>query len=304
MNTILTHYRAVACTIAASLMLLGTGCVSVQSLSTAARAGDTVTLAVGSAEDMSVANTSAVFVPDAGGAAIPVDIRNIFNVYPDKTSDVWLNDVALPFIPDTTAHAPWQTLIVVDLPASLPVGAGQLDVSTTAGYSSFQPDINNTPISLEILPGTGAPHQFPVLPSSYNTEPVAGDLSRLEPLPQIVVQPPASPGSNGYGAVELRISAAINTSFGQTAPIAVIPDETITGSGSQVLWTREDDLITVNYINPTGSLPTSALRFSIVPLGNNVVMPTNPPPSLLSVRYFYANGLETSGPTPTLTVKN
>ena len=159
-----------------SIMAFATGCVSVQPLSNIARAGDTVTLAVGSPQDMTASNTSAVFVPDAGGSATPVSIRSIFKVYPDKTSDVWLNDQLLPFIHQSTGHAPWQTIIVVDLPASLPVGPGNIEITTTASFPELQSDINEVPVALEIIPGNGQPHQFSVLPSNLSDGPVPGNL--------------------------------------------------------------------------------------------------------------------------------
>lgn len=309
MNSIrsqLSHCKLAGVGVVLSIVAFATGCVSVQPLSTAARAGDTVTLAVGSPQDMTMSNTSAVFVPETGGGATPVSIRSIFKVYPDKTSDAWLNDQLLPFIHQSTGHAPWQTLMVVDLPASLPVGPGTIEITTAASFPGLQTDINDVPVELEILPGNGQPHQFPVFSSNFNPDPFPGNFSRLEPLPQVVFQLPGSPAATNFGAVEVKLNVNFTNSNGlpvDDSVIRVIPDEMASGTGTQVLWTRSGDVMTVNYINPTGEMPRAALRFSVVPTPNTVIQ-ENPPPSLLSVRYFYPNGLETSGPVPTVTLKN
>lgn len=301
----LRQYRLCGLAIISGALILAGGCTGVQPLPNAARAGDTITLAVGSPENMTKANTSAVFV-DSGGGSTAVDIRNIFKVYPDKTSDAWQNDQLLPFIHQTTGHAPWQTLMLIDLPSTLPQGNGSVEITSAATYSNFQHHINDVPIGLEILPGTGQAHEFPNLPSSYNTEPFAGDFSRLEPLPQVVVQPPGSPQGALFGAVEFKLNMAVTNGNGIPADdslIRVIPDEMITATGTQVLWTRSGDVLTINYINPHGGMPMAALRFSVVPVWNAVIE-QNPVPALLSVRYFLANGMETSGPTPTVQVLN
>jgi len=70
------------------------GCVALQPFPTAARAGDTITLAVGSADGMTDSNTTVEFFapgvdPDIGpGTLIP--IRSVIKLLPDKASHLWL----------------------------------------------------------------------------------------------------------------------------------------------------------------------------------------------------------------------
>ena len=70
------------------------GCVALQPFPMAGQAGDTITLAVGSADGMNSSNTTVEFFPfgtnpntDPG---IPVPVREIVKMYPDKTSHAWL----------------------------------------------------------------------------------------------------------------------------------------------------------------------------------------------------------------------
>ena len=56
-------------TIAVAMML--SGCVAYNSLPVAARAGDTITVAIGSADGATTSNTTATYFPDTGGSVPP-----------------------------------------------------------------------------------------------------------------------------------------------------------------------------------------------------------------------------------------
>ena len=68
----------------AAVFFLMQGCVAVQTFPTAARAGDTLTLAVGSPDGMTKTNTSVQFVSGSYTTALP--IRAIIRLKPDNTS--------------------------------------------------------------------------------------------------------------------------------------------------------------------------------------------------------------------------
>ena len=115
------------------------GCTAVSTHPLAARPGDTVTLAVGTPEDMTTANTTVYFTPN-GGNQFALDIRSIFKLYPDNVSAVWLDNGSTPFVERDTGHGPWTTILAIDLPETLPntspipPGPGVISVNTTTTY--------------------------------------------------------------------------------------------------------------------------------------------------------------------------
>ncbi len=240
------------------IALAASGCVGVQSFPSSARAGDTVVLAIGSPDGMTAANTSATYTPN-GGTAVPLTIRSIFKLYPDKTSRAWVNSDATN-IENQTGHGPWITMVAINLPGTLVEGTGVVSFVTSATYPpSPARDINTAAIPLEILPasaGSGAPNPF-----NYEIAanlPVAGDLSQLEPKNRLVIKPDFTglPATT-YGAIEIRI--AIPT-LDVTNPndVQVIIDEKInlTSAASRVqyMWSIQGSDLVVDFISPIGGL--------------------------------------------------
>lgn len=134
------------------------GCVALQPFPMAGQAGDTITLAVGSADGMNSSNTTVEFFPfgtnpntDPG---IPVPVREIVKMYPDKTSHAWLGGDPRK-IPRRSSHGGWLSVVVVDLPGTLPTGNGVIRVSTTASYPRFSATPNGFDIPFKVLPGMG-----------------------------------------------------------------------------------------------------------------------------------------------------
>jgi hypothetical protein len=100
-------------------LLVLQGCVALQPFPTVARAGDTVTLAVGLAEGMVKATTSVFFTPDGGSeVAIPNEnVSAIIRLYPDKRTNAWAASSAIA-IDTLTGHGRWLSVMVVDLPST------------------------------------------------------------------------------------------------------------------------------------------------------------------------------------------
>ena len=130
------------------IILLQAGCTSLQTFPVAARAGDTISLAVGSYDNMTKNNITVEFLPDGvlpgnGSALTP---RAVFRLYADQTSYAYQNPTyLLSGVTGKSGHAPWLNVLVIDLPSSL---------NTT-----------NTPITGQLyinrLGGTGTPPVYP-----------------------------------------------------------------------------------------------------------------------------------------------
>lgn len=281
-------------------------CVAVQPFPQAARAGDTITLAVGSPDDLKQTNTTVTYVPDsAPGTSVDLtpNIKSIFKLYPDKTSNVWLNQAA--GIDSAAGHGAWMSVIAVNLPTSVPVGTGKVYVATTnATYPNFAHSVNDVPINMEILPGTGAPNPLKYLQYSWSNTPVAGQLNALKPASQVVIRMPPSSGgysnSTTYGAVEVRIHMQMQDSSGLPLTddyIAVVFDDQTQHLNSRIqsTWSRSGDDLLVTFVSPVGAMQSYEARCSIMvwPGYGSQVVGT---PTLTSVKYFDVNGNPVSGP--------
>ena len=294
------------------------GCTALQPFPNAARAGDTVMLAVGSPDGMTRSNTTAQYVPDSDPFN-PVDltakIRSIFKIYPDRTSGPWLTNGLTNLVVGDTAHGPWLTVMAIDLPSFLLPDTGVVQVTSSATIGSLATPINGLDIPIEILPGAGAPSEFLYDASSVTR---TGDLLALEPLKQVVVRPPSGGATSTYGAVEVKLNLPLINLDGTSAPdtgySVVVDDMGLPHLRSQLQtsWARNGDEITVMIISPTGAMSSWLARFSVVVfeqprvllgMPGTIIDTSKPSPSLTSIRYFDIDGFEVTGPSPTVTVE-
>jgi len=161
-------------------MLVLQGCVSVQSFPNVARSSDTITLAVGSPDNMTKSNTTAEYVSDSDPSThINLPIRSIIKIRPDNTSFLANFHFAASFIAPNSSHSPWLSVIAIDLPSNLPVGPGVVNI-TTGGTYGIGADVNSVPIAMEIVEGTGSASTF-TYDAGFGSQ-TPGDLSLLEPL--------------------------------------------------------------------------------------------------------------------------
>jgi len=291
------------------MMLLG-GCVAVQPFPNAARSGDTVTLAVGSADGMNEANTVVEFYPDPVGdpsnfTTIPV--REIIKIYPDKTSQTWLSDTAV--IPRRSSHGPWLSIVVADLPA-LPVGTGGVMRVSTNGqvlYPRFAATPNGTDIPMTILSGTGTPNDF-YFRDSDSTDPITGNLGKLGSLFQVIVKPevPAEGQAEdvSFGAIEMSVTIPIAELGGGVVldeGIAVVLDDQPQNTLNQtnLIWKRSGDVFDIMLISPKGMYGHEA-RVSVVPRWPEYLYGVNGTPVLNSITYYNLNGDLHTGPLPAM----
>jgi len=290
------------------------GCVSLQSFSTASRAGDTITLAVGSAEGMTKNNTTLTYTPDSTGVPIDIpqsSIRAIVPLYPDKRTKAWSNSAATA-IDSQTGHGAWLTVLVVDLPLSLSayVGTGVINVHTTATFAGSSSKVNGEDIALEILPGNGEPASFSY--KSYINAPAQdGVLSDVEVLPHYLIKPDlvdepfwATPMWPTYGAITIKITGPISGTESEirNEMRVVIDDmEQSFQSHSQMSWARDGDSITINIISPKGALNYFEARISIFSRTGNVYYPSLP---LVDTKYYDIQGNEVPGPVINISYKS
>lgn len=298
------HSAAISSFFACILAMAASGCISLKTFPQAARAGDTVALAVGSADGMARANTTAVFVSDSA-TNNPINltpgIRGVFRLYADKASPIYTSTNTVHYVIDTSGHEPWVTVMVVDLPQGLPAGPGKVHVTTTATFPTIGSHINNRPISLEILPGTGTPSDLPYEFGVGTSMP--GDLTQLEALPYAQIMPvfPSSTTWPTYGAIEMKlyVPTSAGTALGPAALRVVVDD--MSGSTASALNAtyrhNSNQNLTLMLLSPTGRLRYYESRFSIVPRndGDQVVSFIGTP-TIISVRYFDINGNEVAGP--------
>lgn len=148
-------------------------CMGAQTFTPATRAGDTVALAVGWQLNLSRQNLTVTITPSSGSPVVypPNDerVRAIINLYPDPSSGVVIgsqtnqnlgnDDAALGRninnIVTSGDREWWQTMILLDLPASLPPGPATISMTDSAGASIRDSGV-------EVLPGTGNTNLFKI----------------------------------------------------------------------------------------------------------------------------------------------
>lgn len=285
-------------------IILSSGCIALKTFPQAARGGDTVALAVGSADGMTRANTTATFVSDSAPNT-PINltpgIRGVFRLYADKASGMF-SDSAISYVVDTSGHEPWVTVMVVDLPPGLPTGTGKVHITTTATFPTIGSSINDVPVNLEILPGTGVPANLPYEFGSGSSR--NGDLTQLETVPHALVMPlfPHSTSWPTYGAIELKLHVPTTEGTALNPPfLRVLVDDMSAPSTSSSLNAvfRHDSNqdLTLMLLSPTGRLRYYEARFSIVPLKNSTQsISLTATPVITSIRYFDINGNQVAGP--------
>lgn len=284
------------------------GCVAVQTFPNVARAGDTITLALGSVDGLDKSKLTLAYIPQSTG--VPIDItssvRSVLKVYPDRTSSASMSDAWTSNLTVFSGHAMWMNVAVVDLPVTLPTGPGYFQVdfadSVRVPASNVITSAESKHIVTEILAGSGAPNNFSYYAmAGAASQPV--NFNRLEPLPHVVLRPALS-GNYGFGGVhpaaaEYRIKLPINGNQ-QTldaSELHVIWDYKPGEDNKQIElnWHHDNDVITVNVLVPTDlTLVEQQVQFSIVidPSYADNIVDIHGTPQLLSQRFWDLNGNE------------
>lgn len=157
------------------------GCAATQTFNTAARADDTVALAVGWQKTLVRDNIKVTITPVSGSPVVyqPNDsaARGIINLYTDPISNVVIgtnlnNDLDVDAIGIGSAINQvrtgadrdwWLTTLFLDLPSSLAVGTATIAISDAATNAVIQSS------TVAILPGIGSANLFSDYQSSATT---------------------------------------------------------------------------------------------------------------------------------------
>jgi hypothetical protein len=168
------------------------------------------------------------------------------------------------------------------------VGSGVININSSASYGTLPVGINDIPVSIDIVEGTGIRNDFTYNNNFGGVGP--GNLSSLEALPQAVMRPPHLTQTVLLAAAEIKVNVSLGSIPNRA--IRVVADDFYTKNSHdqvQMNWSRNGDDFTVNFISPTASMEPKQLRFSIVLRPGNTFI-TDPPPRVISVRLFDIDG--------------
>lgn len=239
-------------------MLLLSGCAGVQTFPNAVRAGDTAALAAGWKGDFARENITVV-ITDASGAQTtlpPGDpaVRAVINFYPDPLSSIVVADrTGVELTPYANTYASminnnytgrdrdwWQTVVFVDLPATLAPGTAEIAITNADGATAGS--------AVEILPATGAPTVF-----DSQTGPLSAvQLSSLERAVHYEIR---FTGSSVPYAMELRFTHAPDVDHGGAGRAHVVNPR---GEMKNLQWSDDGANLRV-IVTPAGTASLARL---------------------------------------------
>jgi len=274
------------------------GCTALQSFPHAARSGDTVALAVGSPLNMARENTTATLT-DINDVVTDItsNIRSIFKLYADPDSKVYNYSTPTWNLVSSSGHAPWISIVVLDLPVGLPEGSASIKFNTTATYPSIGSHLNDRELAIEILPGEGVSNDFTYEFGVGSSLP--GNLNLLEPQPRAIyghLFPSTECPCPDYAAIEVRTTISTNAGVISNDSIRVVPQDLtlLTYSGRDFTHgvTSAGDELLVTFLSTDGTLKHFEAQFSVVLYPNKF----NGTPVIDSIKYFDIDGNEVAGP--------
>jgi len=305
-------------------------CVAVQPFPYIVRAGDTITLAIGSLDGVNRNNITIEYYPDSdplNPVNITPGLRSVLRVYPDKTSQAYWDKGefvgvdTIEYQTTLSAHGPWQTVAVIDLPGTLPAGTGHIEVSLSSEvvYPLTLKKADDINIPIEILGNNGSAHVFEYHKGFFNNDTTIGDLTKLEQLRQVVIRvlPNLTANYTPVYAAEYVLTVPIwdqqsNDVSNQVinSDIAIVFDDqpNYIRNQTNLFWSRSGETFTVIVISAGGDQDPSNLRFSIlisnpeISTVNNWEISDNV--SLVSVNYYDAVGELVTGPVPQAIIQN
>ncbi len=303
------------------LAFLNFGCTALSPFPTAARPGETVALAVGSADNLSKDNINSVtFESTNPCCTAPLDITSnvdaVFKLYADKTSDVYeAPGPGTNQIIRTSLHEPWVSIIAIDLPEEyspgipLPTGPAKITINTTndVTYPTIGYHINervgDLAIGIEIFP-EAAPNDVQASTFEYEfgrfgtTQP--GDLSLLESRPHALIRSEYTEDPftlSNYAAIQMKVdfTGVTDTPITDDSIRVVVDDmDAYSTSNRHILTSVKDEILTVIMISLSENLKPYEMRFSAVLEGTNVFTGT---PTITSTEYYDINGVNVSDST-------
>ncbi|MDH5648107.1 MAG: hypothetical protein OEY67_00510 [Gammaproteobacteria bacterium] len=169
--------------------LLLSACAGVKTFPSTVRAGDTVVVAAGwkhhfAANNITVTITPSVGVPVVYSPGSPA-IRGVINLYPDPVSSIIVSQqISQDLTNSAQVYAQlvssnftgndkdwWQTTVYVDLPATLPVGTANIEISNPQGEVASS--------DVLVVDGVGSPEDFEAELSGPLTQNQLASLARV-----------------------------------------------------------------------------------------------------------------------------
>lgn len=299
-----------------AVVLVLSGCATLQPFPTAARSGDTIALGIGPLEGVIKPNTKVYFTSASDGIKrdITSSVRTILSLYADPTSQAYSPNFG--YVPDGFKYIhkePSETIIVIDLPLGLPTGPGNITYQTTVsqptsllepGSTGPYPDLNTISLPLEILPGTGTEAPSPFEYALSSGAKLTGNLSALTPQRQARISPPVEDTLDAwstYGAIEFSIGLPMTENGGGTVTedsIRVVAQDVsnFTKSKASMAWSYDGSVLKIMFISPSGLLHYYEPRFSVVAETADF----DSTPTVDTVKYYDINGTEIfTGPATT-----
>ena len=313
------------------LIALLSACVATQTFPGVVRAGDTVTLAVGSLDGLDRDNVTVTYYPDSDPSN-PVDltqnVRSVIRIFPDKTSAAYWDTASgngletMNFLSTLSGHGPWQSVVAVDLPVTLPTGTGVFRVTPGAGvkFPLTLAKVQNVDIAIEVLASVngdvaiGENHVFEYRKLNTNDNTNIGNLARLEGLRQAVVStvPDTSTTSVEIAAAEYSVSLVVLDASQNDVTdqlfdfnIAIVLDDQLSYLKNQtsLIWSRNGGDLKVIVTSATGRQGYRAIRYSILLVNAAGGWSIAETPSINSATYYDTNGDQLIGlPAPAVAV--
>jgi hypothetical protein len=296
-------------------VMFGTmGCVGVKTFTTAARAGDTVALAVGWQKNLQRQNVTVTIKDNIGGTTIyyPNDshVRAIANMYPDPVSRVVVGTmtnqslgyggnytggqinsyVTKDSVTGETDNDWWQTTMMLDLPSTMAQGLATISIADTGG-SMIQS------ISVNILSGTGGPNNFSAYMwpgDSVDIAPLTSwwpdTLHAMERADRFTVTFSSYKDAGGHYVIPHSIQVQFTHTPGVGQPWVVNPR----GDIKNAIWNDDGTNITVILIPTQGKTLSQMLDFKFY-IAGGITGLTQP-----NLKAYDVNGNLMSGITATV----
>jgi len=251
--------------------LVLSACTSVNTFPNIARPGDTVSFMVGGSAQARKENIGVVLT-DAGGQVFDLQslglVRSVFNLRADgRAIGQHYGSYFDRYVSWGFGHEPLQTVMVTDLPGSAVPGPASLTVAFNGITDNSSGVSSPFTVSLEIIPGSGAPEQF-IRHALNASSPV--DFAQLETAPNAQI-------SFGFNNTSVG-AAALVIDFDETAVNPndlnlYVPESTVRGNYSDpgtfgmtqrmVYWHQDGQNLYVDIIAPQG-IDSRFLQFYIV----------------------------------------
>lgn len=281
------------------LAVVLSGCAGVQTFPNTVRAGDTAALAAGWKSNFARDNIT-VTITDAGNnlTVYPIGspaVRAVVNLYPDPLSGMVVADrTGIDLVPYASNYAMavnfrhtnfdrdwWQTLVFVDLPASMTPGIATVRISNSAGAS--------TTSTVQVLGSGGQPAVF----NADDFGPLqSAQLAVLERVPHYEI---SFSGSGSPHALELQFSHSPGVDQGGTGRAHVVNPR---GDIKNLMWTDDGTNLHV-ILTPAGlAAPGRLVDYKFYVTGGIVNL------QLVDLKAFSSTGALLSGFTATTQLKH